>query len=505
MAEEQIFHASRQPVPRLSPPKIALKPARTGYERYVEPGYIPQLEANASIWGMQRQGSPAEVQQRDLRSSSTGPSRKMMSLEEVEAAMQTQNRKTAASEHQQPPLQQSGPSGFPMNSTLADRPVQQQFPAHQPLSSQTSQQLSDRNNLNTSAKQQSKLSPPGDMLGAPQILQRQHSAQAAPPVPVALNDQLDDGHVPTRARQAMHTTSRGQLPNPPASAERPRQIQVGPMHQRGPSLHGRPLTHPPQIMHLSEEERNAFLEEEAKRAKRNHKIFLLSRDNGLMTPQDKNFITRVQLQQLVAATGGIDEQSPEAALAEDFYYQVYSQIRGASRQSPNQPLSHFAQTYLYQTAGRGRNRRYPIGGESHTRWMEQQVQRAVEAAKMKPKNKQLVIEGSLGKISFSNAKTPKPLLNLKRHDSSDIRPQNAGRLRVQESVAGRKAVLRDIETLYTTLLKMEDHERRMPPPPKEESSTADEMQEHMEWRQKMQELNSQLWLELKVLEPIIPK
>ncbi len=50
--------------------------------------------------------------------------------------------------------------------------------------------------------------------------------------------------------------------------------------------------------------------------------------------------------------------------------------------------------------------------------MEQQVQRAVEAAKNKPKNKQLIIEGSLGKISFSNAKTPKPLLNIKRADNA---------------------------------------------------------------------------------------
>jgi hypothetical protein len=40
--------------------------------------------------------------------------------------------------------------------------------------------------------------------------------------------------------------------------------------------------------------------------------------------------------------------------------------------------------------------------------MEQQVQRAVDAAKNKPKSKQLVIEGSLGKISFSNAKLQSP-------------------------------------------------------------------------------------------------
>src|SRR5690606_2174773 len=59
----------------------------------------------------------------------------------------------------------------------------------------------------------------------------------------------------------------------------------------------------PQFNHMSEEEKAAFLDQETKRAKRNHKIWLLSKDNGLMTPQDKNFITRIQLQQLVSATG----------------------------------------------------------------------------------------------------------------------------------------------------------------------------------------------------------
>jgi hypothetical protein len=37
-----------------------------------------------------------------------------------------------------------------------------------------------------------------------------------------------------------------------------------------------------------------------------------SRGNGLMTPQDKNFITRIQLQQLVAAAGNVADSDPEA-------------------------------------------------------------------------------------------------------------------------------------------------------------------------------------------------
>ena len=92
--------------------------------------------------------------------------------------------------------------------------------------------------------------------------------------------------------------------------------------------------------------------EDAKRAKRNHKIFLLSKDNGLMTPQDKNFITRIQLQQLVTATGNPNEHGTDASISEDFYYQVHNQIRGGPRQHPGQPLSNFAQTYLFQTGGR---------------------------------------------------------------------------------------------------------------------------------------------------------
>lgn len=248
---------------------------------------------------------------------------------------------------------------------------------------------------------------------------------------------------------------------------------------------------------MSEADRAAYLEEDAKRAKRNHKIHLLSKDNGLMTPQDKNFITRIQLQQLLTATGNVDEAGPEAALAEDFYYQVYSQIRGPRA---NQPLNQFAQTYLHQTGGRTGNRRGFARGGDQIRRMEQQVQRAVEAAKLKPKNKQLVIEGSLGKISFSNAKTPKPLLNLKRAEPSEKRLASATKPRT-ETIASRKETLKNIEGLYMTLMRMEDHERSMPPPTTEDSS-ADEIQEQIEWRARIQELNAALWTGLKVMEPI---
>jgi DNA topoisomerase 2-associated protein PAT1 len=249
--------------------------------------------------------------------------------------------------------------------------------------------------------------------------------------------------------------------------------------------------------------------EDAKRAKRNHKIFLLSKDNGLMTPQDKNFITRIQLQQLVTATGNPNDHGTDSGLSEDFYYQVHNQIRGGPRQHPGQPLSNFAQTYLFQTGGRhGGMRRQARGGDNHMQRMEQQVQRAVEAAKNKPKNKQLVIEGSLGKISFSNAKTPKPLLNIKRHDSAADaqRPGSAAardRKAHQAGVSGsdRKTVLTDIENVYNTLMKIEDHDRHISPPVNDDINP-DLVGLHMDWREKAQKLNQQLWHQLKVHEPI---
>ncbi|KAJ5677777.1 uncharacterized protein N7477_003410 [Penicillium maclennaniae] len=51
---------------------------RTGYEKYSEPGYIPDLQAKSSVWTQKAEPSPAPA-------PAPAPSRKIMSLEEVEA------------------------------------------------------------------------------------------------------------------------------------------------------------------------------------------------------------------------------------------------------------------------------------------------------------------------------------------------------------------------------------------------------------------------------------
>lgn len=457
----------------------AQKPKRSGYERYQDPGYIPDIQAKSGAWTSRSQPQTRPPQE-DARISTARPldpleqhpsyakPTQMLSLAEVEAAMQGPYRQG------QPQYSQPSPAPFPLQHQLPPQfqqppPVAQQHFQHQaptPTYPPPHQQTAP---------------PPQPRVS--QSPQRHQRAPSQPSQPRAQQQPLQILQNPNRARHS-----------PKPSIDRSAQQPGEPSH--GATV----ITNPQQLLQLSEEQRKAYLDEDAKRAKRNHKIFVLSKGNGLMTPQDKNFITRIQLQQLVTATGTSTDSNPEAALVEDFYYQVYSQIRGAPRQHPTQPLGHFAQTYLFQTGSRAGGRRQNVNGDNHMQRMQQQVQRAVEAAKLKPKNKQLIIEGSLGKISFSNAKTPKPLLNIKRQENSDARSDGSKKNAVSGS--DRKSILKNIEKVYLTLMHLEDNERQMPPPPTE--GDADAVQAHILWRQRLSELNTQLWQNLKVLDPIVP-
>ncbi|KAK5806345.1 hypothetical protein VI817_000603 [Penicillium citrinum] len=476
IGEEQVRYALQNPraAPVAAQPvQPAQEPAsmtskRSGYEKYSDPGFIPDLQAKSSVWGISQKKPEPVLSQ---------PARKMMSLDEVEAQMRHQGG------YQPSPVPQAMPPH------LADPSVYMRHPQNIPL-------------------------PEGFPTMPPEVLRAQLERSGLPPGMPHPPPGMPELHgpppgipgMPPHLMQGNPPPGQGMPPQgmrhggPPPN-QRPQQIP--PPTSRGPN-NGLPvITDPQQLVHLTEEQRNAYLVEDAKRAKRNHKIFLLSRGNGLMTPQDKNFITRIQLQQLVAAAGNVADSDPEAVLAEDFYYQVYSQIRGAPRQHPHQPLGHFAQTYLLQTGNRiggHGNRRAFQSADNHMQRMQQQVQRAVEAAKAKPKNKQLIIEGSLGKISFSNAKAPKPMLNIKRPDSSEgARPK---KVQSDLSLSDRKSILTNIERVYSALMSMEDMERTMPPPPEE--GDAEAIQEHMEWRQKARALNQKLWQSLKVMEPIVP-
>lgn len=489
------------------PSKLSAKLFKTGYEVYKHSGYIPDLKANADIWGAETEPTTrsSAPQQPEL---SRAPAKKMMSLEEVEASMRSQPKKPSPAQAPHPAMETFSLAvahpGYPHQNTQAQPASSAQAQIAQPTMHGTNEAP---RNLQAEPSGLTSAASQGQPSNPTQILQRTQPLPLPSPKP----------RESSQPRQILQNAARqqAQLVSRPSEPQILPQLQPYLVHS-GPSyiLTQQPaITHPHQLQTFSVEARTAYLMEEEKRAKRNHKIFLLSKDNGLMTPQDKNFVTRIQLQQLMTATGNFTENDPDASLSEDFYYQVHNQIRGGPRQNPQQPLSSFAQTYLLQTGGHqaGLARRQHRGGDTHVQRMEQQVQRAVEAARLKPKNKQLVIQGSLGKISFSNANTPKPLLNMKRQDNSDAlrRSQNADRQASGKtpssgsaSTSDRKTILKNIERVYSTLMKMEDLERRVPSYPADEADSK-LIQQHVEWRDNMNKLNRKLWGELKVMEPII--
>ncbi|RDA85893.1 hypothetical protein CP532_2692 [Ophiocordyceps camponoti-leonardi (nom. inval.)] len=505
--EEHLRYHRQQPAPRFSISKgqaadaiavsapashssrqEARRPARTGYEKYQEPEPVPDLHVDQSIWGIGSSKTPVQLPSQQQKPPPPSSGRKMMSLEEVEAAMRAQPKRPAQS--------QSAPQ--------EDQP--QVYPSrHQPQSQPPAPDQQQPK------QQQQQHAPIYQGQGHPvMILQRPQSLQSKPQ-PASEMMQTPASH---QFQQAQQHRQHHPLPGQPMQIlQNPNRLsgdgeRLGfpghrSSHSQGSASRISHMPPPPHMMPMSEDDKNAFLELEAKRAKRNHKIWLLSKNNGLMTPQDKNFITRIQLQQLVTATGNLAEQGADASISDDFYYQVYSHIRAGQRQNPSQPLSNFAQTYLLQTGSRhGAGRRHGRPAENHIQRMEQQVQRAVEAAKNKPKNPQLVIAGSLGKISFSNAKTPKPLLNIKRANENEAQRPNSGRKTpAPENGIDRKRILQNVEKVYQTLMRIEDHMRYMPrPQPGQPDSEMEE--KHKEWAAALELYNTQLWDELKVHEPI---
>lgn len=509
--EEHVLFNRQQPATRAAPPPQPAAhhaPASTSYNNYApaassstyQTGYeqYRDLQPDADLWGtaISKKHAPAQPAQSQPQAPAAG-GRKVMSLEEVEAQMraQAQAKKATAAPSPAPP-----PQAQQQYDPDFQYPPQGQVQHHghleQPRPHDQAYHPGQGHPVTILQRPQSKQAHVPHPVQAPYQPVQQQAHQRAQPAPAGLPTQILQN--PNRlsgdaARVGIHSH-----PTPPAMGGHPG--HPGQSAHRPQGSFSRQAPVPAQVSQMSEEEKAAYMEQEAKRAKRNHKIFLMSRDNGIMTPSDKNFITRIQLQQLVSATGNPNEHGTDESLVEDFYYQVHNQIQGGHRQHPSQPLNNFAQTYLFQTGSRfGGMRRNHRGPENHFQRMEQQVQRAVEAAKNKPKNKQLVIEGSLGKISFSNAKTPKPLLNIKRNDSAGVPNRPASSQGHIHPTTGRdkKAELRSIESVYSTLMQMEDHDRNTPPPPANDADI-EGIDRFTAWNSVAQGLNKKLWKALRV-------
>lgn len=375
--------------PEQKPTTTSTKPKKTGYEAYQDVGFIPELEAKSLLWN-----KPSNQEQTTTTTTSDNFSsgqKNVNSLAEIEAQMLAQAAAASAPKTHMPTLEE-------IEAELLSQGTANNFsaPSHLGYASQAGigHVPQSHQQIPPSLQEYHQLQQYQDLL----LQQAQAFQQSAFPAghPTTIPSAPSPGQILSHEQPAP-LSDITVTQTPPEALAVPK-AQQPLQQQQHPSVL-------PTLPPLNEQEKQALLEVAERRAKRNH---ALSKGNGLMTPQDKNFIIRLQLQQLISAVGGglgAGGDLDEASFNEDFYYQVYTQRNGPPIPRP--------QGYLFNG---GRYRRH---GEQQMERMQQQVQRAVEAVKSRPapESNQLNLEGSLGKISIGNPKAPKTMLNIGRFKS----------------------------------------------------------------------------------------
>ncbi|KAG2150307.1 topoisomerase II-associated protein PAT1 [Suillus bovinus] len=257
---------------------------------------------------------------------------------------------------------------------------------------------------------------------------------------------------------------------------------------------------------------------EERRRRKAAKIAHMSRYNDLMTQSDKDFITRIQVSQLVT-------QDP---YAEDFYAQVYGAILRSrlGLQSQDERVIKFGSSggVGLGLAQKGSGRR-----QSAMQKMEAQVERIVNNARLREKEKGLhslhSLQGALGKTSGRSYKAaPRQLLQV---DASSATPtmsgthphisKEGGNGAAQEAAklgrealgqaAGSDGVVRKdpltqrqtlvvLEGLYDLVLNIEQLRRDQPLEEDEEDGEA------FVSSATYNDLVEQIWMNLKVMLPL---
>lgn len=250
-------------------------------------------------------------------------------------------------------------------------------------------------------------------------------------------------------------------------------------------------------LHIMEAERM-----EEKRRRKAAKIAHMARYNDLMTQSDKDFITRIQVSQLVT-------QDP---YTEDFYAQIYGAIMRSKLglQSQDRVMN-------FGNAGGvalGVSQRPSGRRASAIQKMEAQVEKIVQAARVREKEKGVnslnSLQGALGKTASRSYKAaPRQLLQVSE-ETPDEEGENAARKAAQMghdalgSAGNYTGLRRDpltlreslstLEKLYDILGRLEQRERERPPPEEEEA--------FKEWLAGGDELIEKMWNELQVSVPL---
>jgi DNA topoisomerase 2-associated protein PAT1 len=178
---------------------------------------------------------------------------------------------------------------------------------------------------------------------------------------------------------------------------------------------------------------NELPEEEKQRImKRQQKVQRIVQFCGVMTPRDKDFVSRIQLSQIVTDDPYID----------DFYFQVHRLLKTGQAEVDN---NNVAQSYLDLSGHRlgGRYQRADVALQR----MQQQVQKAVTYAKGRSKTHPVAKGGALGKISVLG-KTPRKQLEI------TYKPELP-----EVTKSGRKSILLQIENIYQKVLELESAQR----------------------------------------------
>lgn len=236
----------------------------------------------------------------------------------------------------------------------------------------------------------------------------------------------DSGGVQQPVNQSSHakqSPSPAGQPTPPAHPVlSPQQQHVQTLQAQSPqqqqqSMSPQQMISPPQTprehgrSNRGQSRRDPMTPEEQKRLQvRQAKVEKILKHSGLMTPRDKDFITRYQLSQIVT----------EDPYNEDFYFQVYKIIqRGGVVGESNK--DSIARAYLEHSGHRlgGRYKRADVALQR----MQSQVEKAVTVAKERPqksKDHSDAREGVLGRISSAmNSKAPRRQLQIPVHKTGD--------------------------------------------------------------------------------------
>lgn len=259
---------------------------------------------------------------------------------------------------------------------------------------------------------------------------------------------------------------------------------------------------------------------ERKRHIRLAKISAMSKYNNLMTLSDKDFITRIQVSQLVTSDPYTD----------DFYAHIYTALRGGTnsglmgKQPMNTDQKPEAAAAAPTPAKGGRQRKQQTSRrETAMMRMQQQVERIVQNRKdrIEKSTQGVALEGALGRVSLSSTKTPRQMLQvdaLKEEPNGTRKGEEEGTGHAQDAVrqalkgaslgndqSGQQKrppltkleVLSILENLYDLVLSLEQSRRNAPANANEGDDA-----EVTEWRNNRENLTAKLWKELRVLEPL---